>query len=468
MTAVVGAPPPLPEPPPEDFDAAYERGTARRVGSTVEPPQLVHELKRRNPHDEPAPNPLAAAYERGPARRVGSTVEPPELVHELMRRSQEDERAPYRLVRLSELRTRPGTEWIVPGWVPRRALVGIPAPRGVGKSMSAAALGWAMATGRDWLGQPVARGTAVYVPLEGPYTLGQRGEDWARAHRVDPDELDAMAIVEESRLGLVDDDGARLEYVIRTEGADLVILDAWRQLLEGGSDRDPGDVAPLLAVLERLRTDTGASFVVLHNTGWDAPGRARGASEWEDAMDVVLTAEPWADGHGLRLRQTKNRLGPLGEEVLSAELRDGTVVAVVDDAQDDADDRLLRTVALTPGQSITALARALDTRKETVGRRVHALADRGRLTLVPGPRSALLVHPCEAVSVQTHMSLTTSPDRSGTGGPVEPDDRTGPGRGVGGGPVDRSADSRASTGDPPGRGTAARPGRADRSEREAL
>lgn len=214
---------------------------------------------------------------------------------------------PYATETVADALARPPVPSVVEGIVPGGGrLVEVIAPRGVGKSMLALSLALACHAGHGgWLGHRLLPVPTVFVPLEGPYTVAPRATAWAQEHGVD---VSGFTYVAETRLGLLADRGARLAATVRERDAGLVVLDAWRQLLEGASDEDR-DVAPaLLDVVQQVAADTAATVVLLHNSGWAEKGRARGLSVFEDAADVVLTLA--GDADGVKVEVTKNRLGP--------------------------------------------------------------------------------------------------------------------------------------------------------------
>lgn len=249
----------------------------------------------------------------------------------------------YPVVTLRDLLDRPAQAWrdeqeLFPVGGRMVAVVG---HRGSGKSMLMTALGWSLGTGRDWLGIPVQPARPLYVPLEGSYTVAPRARDWAHENGLSVENLiAAMPFVEVTRLGLARDVGQRMVNTVRAGGHDVVFFDAWRHVLEGGSDRKPEDVVPMLAALRRICAETDATLVVLQNTGWEARHRSRGLTEFEDDMDViyVTTKRPGR----FELRQTKNRLSVEREDTLHWRIGSGVPVGVTSDVRELPPD--LRTV----------------------------------------------------------------------------------------------------------------------------
>lgn len=290
---------------------------------------------------------------------------------------------PYSTETVADALSRPPVPSVVEGIVPGGGrLVEVIAPRGVGKSMLALSLALACHAGHGgWLGHRLLPVPTVFVPLEGPYTVAPRATAWAQEHGVD---VSGFTYVAESRLGLLADRGARLASTVRERGAGLVVLDAWRQLLEGASDEDR-DVAPaLLDVVQQVAADTAATVVLLHNAGWAEKGRARGLSVFEDAADVVATLA--GDADGVKVEVTKNRLGPpldpwwftLAPDGVPR--RSGVPGGTVDERMLRLEMAVLDALPEPPdGLSRTELLDRVGGRKETLRHLVDAMVRDGRV-----------------------------------------------------------------------------------------
>ena len=358
----------------------------------------------------------------------------------------------YETSTVADLAARPPAPTIVGGLIPGGGrLVEVTASRGAGKSWLALSLALAMhCRHTTWVGHPLTPGPVVYVPLEGADTVADRATTWAAAHGED---VGGFPVVTAPRLGLLADDGDRLVATARQAGAVLIVLDAWRQVLEGASDEDKELVPRTLEVVERVQRDTGATVLILHNTGWQERGRARGLAVFEDAAYSVLTLA--GDAAGVAVDHTKNRTGPAVPRwwfTLAPDgvpRRSGVPGGTVDERMLRLEMAVLDALPEPPdGLTRTELLGAVGGRKETLRHLLDAMVRDGRLHEERAMRGSVTVSKlsrCASTgSTGSHrvpdpVALTGSAGPTPRGDPVPvvvPDHAqqkmTGPGEGPGG------------------------------------
>lgn len=200
---------------------------------------------------------------------------------------------------LDQLLAFPDPEWLIPGLIPKAAIVGLVGPPGVGKSMLA--LDWALcvATGTPWLGHPVDRQFVLYVAAEGHSGLKIRADAWLRHHDIAP--YDASFGLTKGRMTLntgSEDHQAlfdRVEDELRVQPG-LVVIDTMARVI-GGDENGNTAMDAFLAEAERWVSVYGATVLVVHHP--NASGaRERGHSSFRGTVGALyfLTEVPKQKG----------------------------------------------------------------------------------------------------------------------------------------------------------------------------
>lgn len=159
---------------------------------------------------------------------------------------------------------------------------------GAGKTMSAQALGLAVATGGKLFGEFECRpGVVRHIDLDQGQQATQRRYQWlANGLGVDLRDVPNLAC---SFFGFSLTERAQvsakamslLERSVR--GADLVIIDALRSLAPG-LDENASEFGAVLAALSAITNETGVTWLVLHHSGKSDGATFRGTTAIEDRL----------------------------------------------------------------------------------------------------------------------------------------------------------------------------------------
>ncbi len=210
---------------------------------------------------------------------------------------------------LDQLLAFPDPEWLIPGLIPKAAIVGLVGPPGVGKSMLA--LDWALcvATGTPWLGHPVDRQFVLYVAAEGHSGLKIRADAWLRHHDIAP--YDASFGLTKGRIIMSPGDEThealfeRVEDELRVRPG-LVVIDTLARVI-GGDENGNMAMDAFLAEAERWVSIYGATVLIVHHK--NATGiRERGHTSFRGTVGALYFLDPVPRHKGLlRLDCVKQR-----------------------------------------------------------------------------------------------------------------------------------------------------------------
>jgi putative DNA primase/helicase len=304
-------------------------------------------------------------------------------------------------------------------WLPRRGLVLMHGPRGIGKSHLALAIAHAVSTGGglfDWLAPEAAR----VVLLDGEMPVAVLRERCAAlAPRPAPGMLRLLSMdLQRSPLNLAHpEDQARLAPLL--EGADLVVVDNLSTLARHGLENAGESWEPVQdwAIAQRR---AGRAVLFVHHSARN--GSQRGTSRREDIMDTILALRPAEAERGACFAVHVEKARDLAADFLAFRARLGPAGWQREDA---ADPDLPRVVTLSrEGYSIRQIAAQLELGKNVV----HRLRRRARVlgmlpeldisyivrTVPPVPEGACM-DPGQMSDVELDAAIALAWEREGLG-----------------------------------------------------
>ncbi|WP_429816406.1 AAA family ATPase [Ensifer sp. B1-9] len=188
-------------------------------------------------------------------------------------------------------------------------IVGAP---GVGKSLLAPRLAYAVAQGQDIFGMRVRQGGVLYVAAEDQH--GMRGR--VAALRREHGEADDFALVAAvaDLLSKNSEHLKRLKAAVKDRRPSLVIIDTLAMAFPGLEENSAEGMSRVVAVARSL-TKWGAAVILIHHDTKDGQqGLPRGHSLLNGALDVSLHLSRGEDGI-VRAKLTKNRNGSTERDI---------------------------------------------------------------------------------------------------------------------------------------------------------
>ena len=267
----------------------------------------------------------------------------------------------------------PAREFILSPWLPTQGLVMVYAPRGVGKTMVALGVAYAVATGGDFLGWQATKPRRVlYLDGEMPLVAMQErlAQIVGKADKEPPPDYFQLVNpdMQERGFNLATEDGRkRLEPLL--DGIGLVIVDNISTLASAGRENEAESWLPLQEWALDLRR-RGLSVLFIHHAG--KGGQQRGTSRREDVLDTVISLRHPKDydprnGAQFEVHFEKAR-GLMGNDAspFCAQLTEaGWVTRQLDDVRDDqifalaAEGLKQRAIAMELGISAATVNRTL-------------------------------------------------------------------------------------------------------------
>jgi hypothetical protein len=221
----------------------------------------------------------------------------------------------FKTVALEAIIERPLTEWIVPGILPKAALVMIYGPSGSGKSFFAYNMCLAIAEGRSWYGIETRKTRVLWIAAEAKGSMRSRTRAYLEHHKLSASELPGIRELDSTPPDLFDpaDVGLFIE-ALKANRVELVCFDTLAAVSAGADENSGQDMGRLIGALQRIHAETGASIVCVHHSGKDKARGARGWSGIRAAVDTEIEiSRDEADPAIRRAKITKHRDGEDGQ-----------------------------------------------------------------------------------------------------------------------------------------------------------
>lgn len=180
---------------------------------------------------------------------------------------------------------------------------------GTGKTWVVLDMAAHVAAGMAWQGREVRKSKVLYVAGEGAPSFDQRLKAWEEKHGRAAD-IDLVP----DAVQVANHDWE--EFVLEIADADygLFIFDTQGSMTLGLEENSNKDANAALARLDILRRLTRACVLLVHHTGHEEQGRARGASAWNGGLDTELLLSGTVKQE-LTLKPVKQKYVELGKSL---------------------------------------------------------------------------------------------------------------------------------------------------------
>jgi len=203
----------------------------------------------------------------------------------------------FRFLSVSELFAMShSTDWLIKTFLDKGSLAMLFGKSGTLKSFAAIDMGLCVATGYEWHGNPVARGTVFYICGEGHKGISRRLKAWELHYSIN---LPKVGFFISDRPAQFLNKESALEVVAAVNSLNdqygkpaLIIIDTLNRNFGSGDESNTADMTNFVNVIDSsLRHQYGCTVLIVHHTGLKDQGRARGAYSLHAALDWVYKAD---------------------------------------------------------------------------------------------------------------------------------------------------------------------------------
>lgn len=203
-------------------------------------------------------------------------------------------------------------EPLIDGVFSQDAVAVIYGPSNSGKTFIALDMGASVAMGVPWRGHPVSQGAVIYVAAEGGNGANKRFAALRRKRNPQADlplrlapcainvfdpEADTPAVIEEAR-------SIRKSCGVAVK---LIIIDTLARTMGAGDENKGADMNSYIRNIDRIRSATGATVLIIHHTGKDLQKGARGHSSLLAAIDTEIEIDRKSGSPIGLIKNTKQR-----------------------------------------------------------------------------------------------------------------------------------------------------------------
>lgn len=185
---------------------------------------------------------------------------------------------------------------LVQGLLPEKALAAMIGASNTGKSALALDLSVSVARGVPFRGLRVRQCAVLYVATEGAQGLQNRIAALRVARELAPDAALGLVTVSVD-LCSSPADSSRIVAACTTlklktgHPVGLVVIDTVARAMNGADENSGADMGRFLANAEDIKTQTGATVLLIHHAGKDTSKGARGHSSFRAALDTEITVD---------------------------------------------------------------------------------------------------------------------------------------------------------------------------------
>ena len=183
--------------------------------------------------------------------------------------------------------------WLIKGYIPADSIGVI-----YGASMSFKsfhAINWAasIATGREWNGRKVTKAAVLYIAAEGGIGAARRARGWSMTYN-NSEEIDLLYSVKSPIfIGSPQQVSGIINTVRRIEEKTgekigVIFLDTLARCFGGADENKTSDMNMFIAACDLIKSETGATLIIVHHTGKDDKKEARGSSSLVAGCDFVF------------------------------------------------------------------------------------------------------------------------------------------------------------------------------------
>ena len=219
----------------------------------------------------------------------------------------DDKKPAFKLIHVGELVVK-SISWLIQGFIETDSLCLLFGDPGTFKSFLAIAFACCVASGKEFFGHKVKQGPVIFIAGEGMNGLARRFKAWAIRNKVELKDL--LLFVSTMPTGLCDPE--RVQFVLdavanvaETHGEPLlIVIDTVSRNYGPGDENSTRDMVQFISGCDAIRTQYGATVLLVHHCGLMDKTRSRGNMALKGALDAEYRLDRDESGV-LRFEATK-------------------------------------------------------------------------------------------------------------------------------------------------------------------
>jgi hypothetical protein len=183
-------------------------------------------------------------------------------------------------------------EWVIPGVLGISEVMVIHSDTKVGKTQLAAQISFAVSTGGEIFGRPVARGAVLYGAFEKPRVAKKRFRGLQRLNGgIKPPIAVSSGAINLANPNDADQIIAAAKRMSSRMRVRLIVVDTLNRVSGGIDENAAGPMGQVFNEITRIAEEVGAAVIVLHHNANGRKGKMRGSSAVPASADVLMSLE---------------------------------------------------------------------------------------------------------------------------------------------------------------------------------
>lgn len=205
-------------------------------------------------------------------------------------------------------------QFLIDGIMPQKCLSAIVGPSYSFKTFIALEMALSVAAGLPFHGEKVKQGTVIYVNGEGRHGIMTRINAWCQSKSIDPAGL--PFILSKTPINLRDTAELAKLLAIYESVPDMrmIVIDTLNRCAGGMNENAPVDMAEFVNACSAMIHRFDCAVCVIHHTGKDLNGGARGHSSFYAALDTEISVKKLGN-HDVQMICSKQKDAPEFETI---------------------------------------------------------------------------------------------------------------------------------------------------------
>ena len=201
----------------------------------------------------------------------------------------DDKKPAFKLIHVGELVVK-SISWLIQGFIETDSLCLLFGDPGTFKSFLAIAFACCVASGKEFFGHKVKQGPVIFIAGEGMNGLARRFKAWAIRNKVELKDL--LLFVSTMPTGLCDPERVQfvldaVESIAAKYGEPLlIVIDTVSRNYGPGDENSTRDMVQFISGCDAIRTQYGATVLLVHHCGLMDKTRSRGSMALKGALDA--------------------------------------------------------------------------------------------------------------------------------------------------------------------------------------
>ena len=234
-------------------------------------------------------------------------------------------------------------QFLIKDIIPCNGLIAIVGPSYCYKTFIALDMALSVSAGLPFHGMDTQQGTVIYINGEGRHGIIPRINAWCQSKSIEPQSLPFILSRTPINLRDLSEVSTLKEISENIPDVRLIVIDTLNRNAGGMNENAPVDMAEFVNACSELAHHFNCTVCVIHHTGKDVNGGARGHSSFYAALDTEISVKKLGD-HDVQMICSKLKDAPEFEamQFIAVGTLDSVILEKTETRKANAKDKLTR------------------------------------------------------------------------------------------------------------------------------